>query len=138
LKSIGLATAVKIGLVQMRCEKAAIADNLDSISRYLEAIACGVEILAFPEMSVTCYSDPTYHPQAAIRLDGREVDRLLEMTVGMKMTVLAGLIEANPGGKPFITQIVAYDGRLVGTYRKVTIKGEEVEWFSPGSEVPVF
>ncbi len=130
---------MKIGLVQMRCEKAAIADNLEEISRHLDkAVAYGVQILAFPEMSITGYADPNRYPKAVIHLDGPEVEWLLENTEGQEISVLAGLIEANPGGKPFITQIVVRDGRLVGTYRKVTIKDEESELFSPGSEVPVF
>lgn len=130
---------LKIGLVQMRCEKAAVADNLDTISCYLDAaIAHGVEILAFPEMCITGYSDPSQYPHAVISLDGPEVGRLLEMTVATDIIVLAGLIEENRAGKPFITQCVVSDGRLAGIYRKVTIKGEELDWFSPGCEAPVF
>lgn len=130
---------LRIGLVQMRCEKAAIDGNLAGMSRYLdEAVAHDVQILAFPEMCMTGYADPKRYPHAVIRLDGPEVGRLLAMTLGKEITVLAGLIEANPGGKPYITQIVACAGRLAGTYRKVTIKDEETEWFSPGFEVQVF
>jgi predicted amidohydrolase len=97
-----------------------------------------VDVLGFPEMSLTGYADPALYPQAVVHLDGPEVAALLEMTRGREMTVLAGLIEANPQGKPFITQIAARDGRLLGHYRKRTIKDEEAEWFSPGEEVPVF
>lgn len=123
----------------MLCEKAAIADNLEEISHHIDkAVARGVQILAFPEMSITGYTDPNRYPQAVIHLDDPEVGQLLETTVGQEITLLAGLIEANPGGKPFVTQIVVRDGRLVGTYRKVTIKDEEAEWFSPGAAVPVF
>ena len=130
---------LRIGLVQMRCEKAAVTSNLEGISRHLkEAVAHGVQILAFPEMSITGYADPNRYPEAVIQLDGPEVGRLLEITAGHQVTVLVGLIEANAGGKPFITQIVVCDGVLAGAYRKVTIKDEEAEWFAPGSAVPVF
>jgi predicted amidohydrolase len=130
---------LRIGLIQMRCEKAAISENLESISSYLaEAVARRIDILGFPEMSITGYADPTQYPQAVLRLDGPEVAQFLECTKGAPVTVLAGLIEENPQGKPFITQITARDGRLLGYYRKINIKGEEAVWFSPGVSPRVF
>jgi len=131
--------SLRIGLIQMRCEKAAIHDNLESTFHYLaQATAREVDILAFPEMNLTGYADPTRYPQAVIDLDGPQVVQLLAMTRGRPSTVLAGLIEHNPHGKPFITHIVARDGQLLGVYRKVTIKDEEEAWFAPGDGVPVF
>ncbi len=137
---------VRIGLIQMRCEKAAIDQNLASISGYLEeANALQIEIMGFPEMSISGYADPTRYPEAVLRLDGPEMKRFLEITtIAPRATVLAGLIEANldsagnPAGKPFITHIAARNGQLLGSYRKLTIDDEEVEWFSAGEKVPVF
>ena len=130
---------IRIGLVQMRCEKATIAENLRATARHLEeATSREVDILGFPEMSVTGYADPTKFPDAIISLEGPEVAQLLEMTKGSSITVLAGLIEENSNGKPFITQVVVRDGALLGFYRKMTIEGEETEWFSAGDEIPVF
>ena len=130
---------IKIGLIQMRCEKAAIAENLEAMSGYLEeADSRGVDIVGFPEMNITGYADPTKYPEAVVRLDGPEIAQLLEMTRNSSMTVLAGLIEDNPDGKPFITQVVARGGDLLGSYRKKTIEDEETDWFSEGEEVPVF
>jgi predicted amidohydrolase len=46
--------SIKIGLIQMRCEKGAVDENLASIQAYLRAgLSHGVEIMCFPEMSVT-------------------------------------------------------------------------------------
>jgi len=130
---------LKVGLVQMHCEKGAIADNLETTSRiFAAAVARGVDIVGFPEMSITGYVDPTQCPEAILHLDGPEVARVLATTRDQPTTVLAGLVEANPSGKPFITHIIVRDGQLLGYYRKVTIKGEEAEWFSPGDSVPVF
>ncbi len=131
--------SVRIGLIQMRCEKAAIAENLEQMARYInDAASRGVDIVGFPEMSITGYADPTKQPEAIVRLDGPEVAQLVDMTQGRSPTVLAGLIELNPMGKPFITQVVVRDGQLLGFYRKKTIKDEEADWFSPGEDVPVF
>jgi predicted amidohydrolase len=123
----------------MRCEKGALDENLAGIAAYLaEAAEQGVEIIGFPEMSFTGYSDPNKYPQAVIRLDGPEMNRLLAITRGIPVTVLAGLIEGRARNKPYITHVVIRDGQLLGYYRKVTIEDDEVNWFSPGETVPVF
>jgi predicted amidohydrolase len=123
----------------MCCEKSAIAQNLASIARYLdEAAARRVDIVGYPEMSLTGYADPTRYPEAVIRLGGPEIESLLNVTRKYPGIVLAGVIERNPAGKPFITQIVAQGGELRGYYRKKTIQNEECEWFSAGENVPIF
>jgi predicted amidohydrolase len=130
---------LKIGLVQMRSEKGAIEDNLKAISGFInEADKRGVDILGLPEGSITGYNNPTKYPQATINVNGPEVAALLQMTKGEKPTVLAGLIEKNPDGKPFITQAIAHNGKMTGLYRKKMIVDDDNEWFSPGNEVKVF
>ncbi len=130
---------IRIGLVQMRCEKAAIDDNLASMARCLdEASERGIDILAFPEMSITGYADPVKYPHSVLDWHGPEINRFMHLTRRHHMDVLAGFIEANPDGKPFITQMQAYNGLLMGFYQKMTIIDEETRWFSSGAEVPVF
>jgi (R)-amidase len=129
----------RIGLTQMNCEKAAIQKNLESITYYLEeANRLGLDIIGFPEMSLTGYADPNKYPEAVLDLDGPEVQQLLRLTKQYSVTALVGLIERNPSGKPFITQIVVCHGVFQGYYRKITIKDEETEWFSAGLDIPVF
>ncbi len=131
---------LNIGLIQMRCEKGAIDENLAMMAEYLaEADRREVELIGFPEMCITGYADPHKFPQAVIRLDGREVAAFLALTrKHPALTVLAGLIEENGAEKPFITHIAARDGQLLGSYRKLTIKDDEARWFTPGGPVPVF
>ncbi len=123
----------------MRCEKGAVTENIRAMAGYiLEAEKRGVDIIGFPEMSITGYADPTRYPQAIIQLDGPEIESLLKISSGRAVTILAGLIEHNPAGKPFITQAVMRNGELIGYYRKQTIKEEEIDWFSPGGSAPIF
>src|SRR5205085_9012652 len=125
-----------IGLVQMRCEKGALDSNLATIHSHLEAgQSHRVDIICFPEMSITGYVDPTRYREAVLHLDGPEVARFLELTKEMSAMVIAGLVEANPQGKPFITQIVAHAGKLLGVYRKKTIADDEEAYFAPGATV---
>jgi predicted amidohydrolase len=130
---------VLIGLVQMHCPKGEVDANLRTIEAHVrEAVARGVDLLCFPEMSITGYIDPARWPAAVLRLDGAEVARFVALTAGSGMTVLAGLVEANPAGKPFITQVAARSGRLVGVYRKTTIPEDEAPSFAPGGPVAVY
>jgi predicted amidohydrolase len=130
---------LELALAQMRCEKGAIDANLATIQHCLqESASRGVDIICFPEMSITGYIDPTQRPEAILDLSGPEVARFVAMTGQASLTAIAGIVERNPAGKPFITQLVARAGRLLGVYRKRTIAGDEIPWFAPGSAVPVF
>ena len=118
---------IKIGLVQMRCEKGAITENLAAIQAYLQAgISQNVDIMCFPEMSITGYINPLNYPEAVLRLDGPEIARFVAMTQDNAITAIAGFVEANPDGKPFITQVIAQAGKVLGVYRKKTIAEDEV------------
>lgn len=131
---------LKIALIQMHSEKGAIADNLKAISGFIiEADKRGIDIIGLPEASITGYHDPTKYPQAIISTDGPEVDALLKMTEGKKPTVLAGLIEKNPAGNPFLTHIVARDGKVTGLYRKRRLGGPpDTDRFSRGRKTIAF
>src|SRR5205809_214290 len=110
----------------MRCEKGAVVENREQTAAYIaDAARRDIDILGFPEMSLTGYADPTRSPEVALALDGPEVAHLLKVTRGSSGAVLVGLIEANPDARPYVTHIVARDGVLVGYYRKVTIENEE-------------
>lgn len=129
---------LRIALAQMRCEKGDVAANLDTMAGYLRAAAhAGAEIVAFPETSITGYVDPVRYPEALVRLDGPEVARFVALTRETpSTTAIAGIVEANPDGPPYLTQIAARDGAVVCSYRKRTIPEEEAHLFTPGPPAP--
>jgi predicted amidohydrolase len=131
---------MKIALVQMNCEKAAIDRNLDLIHQAIaDARTEGAAVVCFPEMCLTGYIDPVKFPQAVLDLDHQAVQRIVEFSGIQSICVIAGFVERNPEGKPFITQFVASHGKMVGVYRKRTIKEGEEEWFAPGDgRQPIF
>ncbi|MGH9173238.1 MAG: carbon-nitrogen hydrolase family protein [Vicinamibacterales bacterium] len=130
---------MRIALVQLRSEKGEVAGNLARIRGQVEAaVRDGVDVIAFPEMSITGYIDPARRPEAVLGLGSPAVAEFAVMTAGHDITMLAGIVEHNPAGKPFITQLVARGGQLAGVYRKVTVVDEEAEWFTAGEGVPVF
>ena len=137
--AVSSANPVRMALVQMRSEKAAITENLVAMRDYLaRASNERADVVVFPEMSITGYADPTRMPGAILSVDGATVSRFLALTRGSPAAVVAGIIEANPGRKPYITQVVARNGRLLGVYRKRNIADDELAWFDAGAEPLVF
>lgn len=131
---------LRLGLIQMRCEKGDLAGNLDATAAYLdEGRERGADLLIFPEASLTGYVDPTRYPDAILTLEDRVIARFLALTRrAPRTTVLAGIIEANPAGLPFITQFVAQNGELTGVYRKRTIPDDEAHLFTPARSPGIF
>lgn len=130
---------LSLALIQMRCEKAAIEDNIKEMSRYLDqAKSAKADIVCFPEMNISGYIDPRQHPKAVISRDHPAIRQTADLSREYRTTIIAGFVEVNNAGKPFITQFVAQNGEIRGYYRKKTIKDEEAKWFSPGDEQPVF
>jgi predicted amidohydrolase len=130
---------LRIALAQMRCEKGDWEGNLARAEGYIrEAAQEGCDVLVLPEMSLSGYCDPAKFPDALQPLRSPLVARFVEMTARYGIAASGGFIEANPEGKPFITQVLAQNGKVVGVYRKVQVVDEEADWFSPGSDTPVF
>lgn len=135
---MSFASPLRIGLVQMRCEKGATAANIVATARLAaEAVERGADVVAFPEMNLTGYVTPA-PAAAAIRRDGPELAQLATLTRTLDAAVVVGFIEENPAGKPFITQAVLRRGEPVGFYRKRNVAPDEVEFFAPGSKPFVF
>jgi predicted amidohydrolase len=130
---------LRIGLVQMRCEKGAIAANLAAMEEHVRAAQQqGIDIVCFPEASITGYVDPRRYPDAVLRRDDPAVARFAVMTQTSPITALAGIVEANRGGLPYITQVVARAGSVQGFFRKRTIPEDEAALFGPGATAGVF
>ncbi len=130
---------LKIALAQMRCEKGDWEGNLRRTGELMaEAAAQGCEVVVFPEMGLSGYCFDEHYTQAARPLDSPSVRRFVELTARYSVAASGGFIEANGQDKPFVAQVLAQHGRVVGVYRKVHIVGEEAELFSPGTQMPVF
>ena len=60
---------LKIGFIQMRCEKGAIAQNMEVMEKYISKChENNVDIVCFPEMNITGYNDPNRYADAVLRM----------------------------------------------------------------------
>jgi hypothetical protein len=102
---------LKFSLVQMKSEKGEIEKNLRAIEEHVrESSELHCEIICFPEMSITGYINPQKMPESVLTLDSGPIKHILKMSRTYNIIIIAGFVEHNPDGKPFITQIAAKDG----------------------------
>jgi predicted amidohydrolase len=98
-------------------------DVAANLARHLavveEARAAGAELLVFPELSLTDYLAAP-DPGLARPADAPELLALARAARGV--AVVAGFIEANPGGgKPFNAAALLAEGRVVHVHRKLNL-----------------
>lgn len=130
---------IRIALVQMQCEKNGIVKNLQKIERYINLAAeARADIICFPEMSITGYTNSEKHPRIAQHTDSQAMQKFYSFTKNKSLIAIAGFIEKNDDGRPFISQVVTASGRLVGVYRKRNIVPNEKKCFAKSSNVPIF
>ena len=87
----------------------------------------GCDIIVFPEMSLSGYNDPAKFPDSVQPLNSEWVSKFVTLPQKYHIAASAGFIETNPAGKPFITQMLAQDGQMIGSYRKRQVVDEEAE-----------
>ncbi len=132
-------TRLTVGLAQMRCEKGDWPGNLARTEALLGlAAAAGCEVAIFPEAGLSGYADPSRFPQSVQPLDSPLVAQFVALTARYPLAASAGFLEENPAGKPFVTQVLAADGEIIGIYRKVEIPADDALYYAPGSAMPVF
>src|ERR1700691_1973839 len=104
-------------LAAINCPKGTVEANLDTHLRLLEGAAPG-DLALFPELSLTGTLDPSIAANYLARLDHPAVLKLVAATGSAGVCACFGIAERGPGGLPFITQVVAADGKLLGVQRK--------------------
>lgn len=132
---------LRVGVAQIESALGDLDANLDKHLAYVErARAEGVEILLFPEMSMTGHSAGPDTLSLARRRTAPMVQKLAEASVGM--TTIFGMIEEAPAAQFHNAQLVVRDGRLQFLHHKVNLatygKLEEGKHFASGRYVETF
>ncbi|HEV2510078.1 nitrilase-related carbon-nitrogen hydrolase [Bosea sp. (in: a-proteobacteria)] len=115
-------SSLKVAVAQIRCEPADLTANL---AAHLDAIARargeGVELLLFPELSLTDYLAAPDCEALAQTPDAEVLMRLADAADGI--TISAGFIERDERGSFFNSQGLFRDGRLLAIHRKLNLPG---------------
>lgn len=120
----------------------------DGVVRHLDYIAqakkLSVDILVFPELSLTGYVLNERVPDVALRYNDDIITQIAKASEGI--TVTFSFIEEGEGVRYFNSAITVRDGRVLNLHRKINLvtyglldegkhfaSGEEVNAFAPGS-----
>lgn len=123
---------LKIALVQMQSIVGAIDDNLAKMKNFiLQAAEAQVDIICFPELSVTGYCNKTA-VNFQEEIPGKSSNYLSQLAKEYGLMILAGICETSGEEKPFISQVLFLpDGEMV-TYRKTHLGVSERQYFKQG------
>jgi predicted amidohydrolase len=114
-----------------------LEDVIDKIHQGREA---GAQLIVFPELALTGYFVGQSYHEVALQLDSEEIKRLTSTTLGTAAVI--GFIEESPSMNFYNSALVAVDGKILYTYRKLNLPNygvfEERKLFSPGKQVLVF
>jgi len=129
----------RIAMVQMCCKVGESSRNIDVIANFVnQASEKSVDIVCFPELSVSGYNTGDGFTQEAEPIPGPSTDKLAMIAIKNNLTFLAGILERDNGGVIFNTQVVFGPEGLIGTYRKTHAPTSEIGTWSQGSQLPIF
>ncbi len=132
---------LRVGMAQTAPRLNDLAANVEQhLAVMAEAQAQGVQVLVFPELSLTGYLLATAVPDIAIRTDDELVMTLARASQNM-LTVF-GLVEEGAGAQFYNTALAVRDGSVQFRHRKIYLPtyGNLVEgkYFAAGDRVDVF
>jgi len=110
---------LRVGLAQIDSRLGELAANLDKHLEWIDtARAQGVELLVFPELSLTGYRLLHLTSRVARHLDASpEIDRLKE--AAGDIPVLVGLVERGDKGVLYNTAVLLQNGEISHVHRKL-------------------
>ncbi len=103
-----------------------------------KAKKAGAEIVCFPELSITGYSNHKDIADVAQTIPGPAADTIASVAKKLDMVILAGLAEKGKNGAIYASHIVVTPGQRIGVYRKLHLAPPELKVFQPGKNNVVF
>jgi predicted amidohydrolase len=145
------ASDLEVAIAQIPARQAwadpeAVSANARNIADIYSDLADRVDLVVFPELSLTGYIPLKGYDQgrkrilanAARQAATTALDQLVAATQGQRAALVVGLMEPASMRDEFHNSVaLAEDGRLRGVYRKIHLPVEENHYFLPGDQVVV-
>ena len=96
----------------------------------------GLDFICFPETYLSGYSEQAVR-ESSVPLDDPRLLEFIRFSAGFNTVILVGMSERDHD-RIFNTQIVVYQGKLLGTYHKKMLTEEDKQVFVSDMEFPVF
>lgn len=134
-------SSITVGVAQIDCQLGNLEHNLQTHLRMVaQAHDAGVELLLFPELSLTGCALGAMVPEVALRRDSDTIAALAKASGDM--TVVFGLVEEGPAAQFYNASAAVRNGQLVHLHRKINLptygKLEEGKLFAAGQRVDNF
>jgi predicted amidohydrolase len=134
-------SVLRVAAAQIEPTEADIGENLDKHFAYIDAArARGVEVLVFPELSLTGYQLRSKTPDLAITRDDPRLLSIAERAGDM--TVIAGFVEESLAAQFHNSAAALRRGQVAFIHRKLNLATygnlEEAKYFARGRYVDVY
>jgi predicted amidohydrolase len=132
-------TTIRIGLAQVDVRLGELADNLEHHLDWIDrARRGGVELLVFPELSLTGYRLLHLTPRVALEPARSElIDRL--RAAAPEMAIVVGCVERDERGALYNSALLLHDGAIAHVHRKLYLPTygifQEGRFFSSGRKL---
>ena len=132
---------MQVGVAQVDCELGDLRANADRhVARIREARAAGVELLLFPELSLSGYGLGARVLDTALSRDDPLIGELA--AVAPEMIVVLGFVEEGPAAQIYNAAVALHGGRPLFLHRKINLPTygelEEGKLFAGGNYVETF
>lgn len=130
-----------LAAAQIACSPGDLDANLAAhLNRIAEARQRAVDLLVFPELSLTDYLTAPDTPDLGMRRDDARLTSLVSAAGPMAVSV--GFIERGADGRCYNAQALLGIGRILAVHRKINLPGygrlREPEVYVPGQELQSF
>lgn len=132
---------MKVGLAQIDCKLGDVKANLEKLRGFIsEAKKKKVDLLIFPELSLTGYSLKSLIPEVAIRVDDPLIDKLRKES--KEISLVVGFVEESKEHSFYNSALYLEKGRIRHHHRKIYLPNygiwEEGKYFAGGEQMRVF
>jgi NAD+ synthase (glutamine-hydrolysing) len=132
-----------IGLAQMYPKLGDVAHNLQTHLSYIDrATAQGVELLIFPELSLTGYQVQDLVPEVAIRASAADPTYAALLDASRKLDLMVGFVHEDARQRFYIAAAYLSGGETVHIHHKIYLPTygmfDESRYFDQGERVAAF
>jgi N-carbamoylputrescine amidase len=130
---------IRIAAVVCRSPLGRMRHNLERTRYWVhQAKQRSADLVCFPEMNLTGYSNRDEIKAQAISAHGEEIGSLVKLAGDLQILLLVGFAERADDGAIYASHMVISPRGRTAVYRKIHLAPPELDHFRPGERLPIF